>query len=86
MKGVDGMNINEEATARIIQLCKEKNLTLYALARNANIPPSTIYNIVKKRKQNISIVLIKKLCDGLGITLTEFFASKEFSKLDQKIK
>jgi DNA-binding Xre family transcriptional regulator len=52
----------------------------------AGVTPSTVYSMLDKRRKDISIVTIKKLCDGLGITLGEFFSSSEFDTLEQEIQ
>ena len=71
---------------RIIKLCEERNLAITALAHNAGIPPSTVKNILNGASKNPGIVTIKMICDGLGITLVEFFDTKEFRELEQEIR
>lgn len=70
---------------RIIELCNHRNLTFTALARSAGIPPSTVKSLLNGASKNPGIVTIKLLCDGLGITLTEFFDTPEFRALEQEI-
>ena len=71
---------------RILSLCEEKKMTINKLATESGIAPSTIKNILYGKSQNPGIVTLKILCDGLGITLIEFFNTKEFEKLEQEIK
>ena len=71
---------------RIIHLCDEKRMTINKLATESGVAPSTIKNILYGKSINPGIVTIKMLCDGLGISLTEFFDSEEFRKLEQEIK
>ena len=71
---------------RLLSLLYEKRITIHKLAIESGIAPSTIKNILYGKSQNPGIVTIKILCDGLGITLYEFFNSEEFFKLDQEIK
>ena len=71
---------------RILQICDEKDLTINALATVAGLPPSSIKNILYGKSVNPGIVTIKMLCDGFGITLTEFFGTEDFSSLEQEIK
>lgn len=58
---------------RITTLCTEHNISINELAKRSKVPPSTIKNILNGSSKNPGIVTIKKLCDGLGITLQEFF-------------
>ena len=71
---------------RIMQLCEEKRMTINKLATESGIAPSTIKNILYGKSQNPGIVTLKMLCDGMGITLQEFFNSDDFKNLEQEIK
>ena len=71
---------------RILQLCREKGLTVHGLARSAGISPSTVKSILNGASQNPGIVTIKMLCDGMNISLTEFFDTDEFRDLEQEIR
>lgn len=71
---------------RLLLLCGEKKISLYKLAVDAAVPPSTIKNILYGKSRNPGIVTLKMLCDGLGITLTEFFDTAEFRALEQEIR
>jgi len=64
--------------ARIIILCKEKKTTPYAIARISGLDKATMYSILSKRSRSPEITTIKKICDGLGISLSEFFRAPEF--------
>lgn len=63
----------EDVANRITALCTEHHISLYELAKRSKVPSSTVKNIVNGSSKNPGIVTIKKLCDGLGITLAEFF-------------
>lgn len=63
---------------RIDTLCKEQNLTYYTLSYRAGVPLSTVLNIQKGVSKNPGIFTIMKLCDGLGVSMKEFFDSEEF--------
>ena len=71
---------------RLLALCYEKRLSIHKLAMESGVPPSTVKNILYGKSVNPGIVTIKMLCDGLGITLTEFFNTSEFEQLEQEIK
>ncbi len=66
------MNSKFEVNARIKQLCEERNITLYELAKRSDIPYSTLSTMLHKSNQP-SLITLRKLCDGLGITLSHFF-------------
>jgi transcriptional regulator with XRE-family HTH domain len=77
----------KEAIAnRIIQLCNERNIAINELANLSGVAPSTVYSLLNEKSQNPGAVTIKKLCDGLEITLREFFNTPEFDNLEQEIQ
>ncbi len=67
---------------RILQLCGEKNFTINHLAMESAVPPFTLKSILYGNSLNPGIVTIKMLCDGFGISLTEFFDTPEFRNLE----
>lgn len=76
----------EAVVLRINELCSEKGITINGLANLAAIPPSTIKNIIYGVSKNPGIVTIKMICDGLDISLEEFFSSDAFRNLQQEIE
>ncbi len=80
------MNIGEAVKLRILDLCKKENITVNKLSTISGITQSTINNIVRGRNNSTTISTIKKVCDGLGITIMEFFNSELFENLEQEIK
>ncbi len=80
------MNTKEAVAKRILQLCDQRKLSVNALATVSGVPPSTIYSMLNEKSQNPGIVSLKKLCDGLDITLREFFDSDLFEALEQEIQ
>ena len=71
---------------RILALCGEREITINKLATISALPPSNIKNILYGKSQNPKLITIKMICDGLGITLGEFFTTPEFDELEQEIK
>jgi len=69
---------------RILQLCAQRNLALNALAHLSAVPPSTLKSIINGDSKNPGIVTVKMLCDGLEITLADFFETDEFRNLEQE--
>ncbi len=67
---------------RLIELMEQRNLSLNGLARLAAVPPSTLKNIIYGKSKNPGVVTLKLLCDGMGISITEFFDSPLFSELE----
>ena len=83
---VDVMNTKQAVDDRILELCEERGITVNAAATTAGMSPVTVYSILDGKSQNPGIVTIKKLCDGFGITLGQFFNTPEFDGLEQEIK
>ena len=80
------MDIVSAIRDRILRLCAEHNITINKLAPLSALPPSSIKNILYGKSNDPKIRTIKKICDGLNITLIDFFNSPEFESLDQEIK
>lgn len=80
------MTTRECVVKRIVELCMQRNWSFSKLAYVSAVPPSTVKNILNGKSQNPGIVTIKKLCDGLDITLVEFFDTDDFRNLEQEIK
>ena len=80
------MNTKEAVASRIIELCQERNIAVNALANISGVAPSTIYSMLNQKSQNPGVVSIKKICDGLQITVREFFNSDLFDETEQEIK
>lgn len=80
------MDTRKAVSNRLLELCGQKNIAVNALARVSAVPPSTLKNIINGGSLNPGIVTIKKLCDGLGITLIDFFNTKDFQDLEQEIR
>ena len=71
---------------RILSLLEEKKMSIHKLAIESAVAPSTIKNILYGKSVNPGIVTIKMLCDGFGITINDFFDTKEFRELEQEIQ
>lgn len=85
-RGGKDMNIKQAVEKRVIELCNERNIAINALANIAGVPPSTVYSMLNEKSQNPGVVSIKKICDGLEISIREFFDSDLFDDLEQEIK
>ncbi|MBQ8648686.1 MAG: helix-turn-helix transcriptional regulator [Clostridia bacterium] len=79
------MNVKDVVAERFQNLCKERNIKINELANISGVTPSTAYSMLDKSRRDISITTIKKFCDGLEITLGEFFSTAEFDNLEQEI-
>lgn len=80
------MNTYTAVKNRILQLLGEKNMSIHKLAMESAVAPSSVKNILYGKSVNPGIVTLKMLCDGFGITIVEFFNTKEFAELEQEIK
>ena len=80
------MCIGEAVKERILELCQEKNISINKLSTMSGVTQSMVNNIVSGRNRSATISTIKKLCDGLGITIKQFFDSDLFRDLDQELQ
>ena len=80
------MTIGEACRIRIQELCNERGITLNKLAIISGVTQSTLNNIVSGRNNSATVSTIKKLCDGLEISITDFFSNPVFLDLEQEIK
>ena len=79
------MTAKEAIAKRILVLCDERNIAVNALANLSGVAPSTVYSMLNEKSQNPGVVSLKKLCDGLGITLRAFVDCDLFDDLEQEI-
>ena len=79
------MNTYSAVKNRIIFLCEQKKMAIHRLSIESGVSPSTIKNILYGKSKNPGIVTIKMLCDGMGITLVDFFNTEEFKNLEQEL-
>ena len=80
------MDIGEAVKERILELCREENISINNLCSMSGVTQSTVNNIVSGRNRSATISTIKKLCDGLGISIEDFFHSELFRGLEQELK
>lgn len=80
------MSVKDAVVNRFQSICKERNIKINELANLSGVTPSTAYSMMDNSRRDVSIVTIKKFCDGLEITLGEFFSTPEFDNLEQEIK
>ena len=80
------MTTKEAVAQRIIALCAERNIAVNALANISGVSPSTVYSMLNAKSKNPGVVSVKKLCDGLEISVREFFDCPLFDETEQEIK
>ena len=80
------MNTVAAVRNRILELCGERNISINKLANICGLPPSSVKNILYGKSHNPKILTVKMICDGLGITLAQFFDTDEFNHLEQEIR
>ncbi len=80
------MDIASAVRDRILRLCSERNITINKLSSLSALPPSSIKNILYGKSKNPKLITIKMICDGLDMTLGEFFSAPEFDSLDPQVK
>lgn len=79
------MQVKDAVARRIRGLCRERGIKVNELANISGITPSTVYSLLDPKRRDVSVITVKKLCDGLGMTLGEFFSTAEFDALEQEI-
>jgi len=79
------MTTKQAVSVRIQQLCAERDMAINTLANISGVSPSTIYSMLNEKSQNPGVVSIKKICDGLEITVRDFFNCELFDNLEQEI-
>ncbi len=80
------MDIGEAVRERIVELCRENDISINKLCTMSGVTQSTVNNIVSGRNNSATVSTIKKLCDGLGISIQDFFCSELFENLEQEIR
>lgn len=80
------MSVKDVVVKRFETICAERGIKMNELANLSGVTPSTVYSMLDAKRREISISTIKKLCDGLDISLGEFFSTPDFDALEQEIK
>ena len=79
-------SVKDAVSIRFQNICAERNLNANGLANLSGLTPSTVYSLFDNKRRDVSIITIKRLLDGLEMTLSDFFSSPEFDDLEQEIK
>lgn len=79
------MRIGEAVRLRILELCKQRDISVNKLSGMCGMTQSTLNNIVSGRNNSATISTVKKICDGLDISIRDFFASEQFDDLEQEL-
>lgn len=77
--------VKEAVVEAFVEICRQRKINFNELANLSGVTPSTVYSMMDPKRKEISITTIKKLCDGLELTLAEFFSSPAFIALEQEI-
>lgn len=80
------MTIKEAVTKRILELCTQRGITVNKLAVMSGITQSTLGNIVGGRNNSTTVSTVQKICDGLEISIIDFFNCETFSDIEHEIK
>ncbi len=80
------MRIKPAIVQRFQQLCEERNIKYNELATMSGVTPSTVYSMMDDTRKDLSVITVKKLCDGLNIAITEFFSAPIFEQLEQELQ
>ena len=80
------MSVKDAVAAQLRAICAQRGIRINELANLSGVTPSTVYSLLDSRRRDVSVVTVKKLCDGLNMTLAEFFAAPVFDELEQEIQ
>ena len=80
------MNVKDAEVERFLEIMEKRDMKPNELANISGVTPSTVYSMLDSRRKELSINVIKKLCDGLDISLSEFFTASVFDTLEQEIQ
>lgn len=79
-------SVKEAVVARFLEILSERRMRPNELANRAGVTPSSVYSMLDPRRKEVSVNLVKKLCDGLDMSLGEFFSATVFDELEQEIQ
>ena len=79
------MNVKDCIALRFQNLCAARGIRYNELATRSGVTPSTVYSMMDPKRRDLSVVTLKKLCDGLDISLADFFSGPEFTELEQEL-
>ena len=82
----ESMDVGQAVRMRILELCQERNLSLNKLCTRSGVTQSTVNNIISGRNHSVTVSTLQKLCDGLNITLEDFFHCDLFRHIEQEIR
>lgn len=82
----DVMTVKDAVAHRFLELCVQRKITINELSNISGVTASTVYSMLDERRREVSITVIKKLCDGLEMSLKEFFSGPIFENLEQEIR
>lgn len=80
------MSVKDAVVVRFRELMEQRNMRPNELANRAGVTPSTVYSMLDGRRKEVTVNLVKKLCDALELTLGEFFSAPVFDALEQEIR
>jgi len=80
------LHVKDMVAKRFLEICSQRGIRINELACRSGVTPSTAYSMLDPKRRDVSIVTIKKFCDGLDMTLGEFFSTDSFDALEQEIE
>lgn len=80
------MNVKEAVVVRFMEIMQERRIKANELANLSGVTPSSVYSMLDPHRREVTVNLVKKLCDGLDIPLGLFFSAPIFDELEQEIR
>ena len=78
------MKLSEAMSKKLLKICDERNISINKLATICLLTQSTVQNIIECNSSNPKLLTIVRICDGLGMTLEEFFSDELFVNIDRE--
>lgn len=78
------MKISEAIAKKITKICNERNISINKLASMSCLTQSTVQHLLDNRSKNPKLLTIVRICDGLGITLKDFFDDSLFKDINRE--
>lgn len=78
--------ISEAVRDQLLELCEKRGISVNRMCQLSAVPQSTVNNFLNRKTHSLGIITLKKLTDGLNISLADFFSGERFQALEQEIQ
>ena len=78
------VKLSEAMSRKLLKICEERDISINKLATICLLTQSTVQNIIECNSVNPKLLTVVRICDGLGMTLEEFFSDELFKNIDRE--